>query len=144
MPNRVTPRMAAAVAVVAAVMTACSDETPSGAPAPSQSPAATASPEAAPSEAPEIRTVELSEPLDHIHGLVAVDSDRVVAGTHSGAHRISSDGSVAAQGDDRDDLMGMTGTAGTGRLVSSGHPGPGSDLNDRPTIPIPGDTGETS
>lgn len=77
---------------------------------------------------PSVNAVKLSEPIDHIHGLVAVSPDRVIAGTHSGAVSISASGQVSKSGNERDDLMGMTGEAGTESLVSSGHPGPGSSF----------------
>ena len=41
---------------------------------------------------------------------------------------ISASGQVSKSGNERDDLMGMTGEAGTESLVSSGHPGPGSSF----------------
>lgn len=92
---------------------------------------AVASPEASVPETPPASTlaitqVELSTAIDHVHGLVATDTDVVVAGTHSGARQVSRSGEVSAMGEQRDDLMGMTGEAGTQRLASSGHPGPGS------------------
>lgn len=75
-----------------------------------------------------IEAVSLSEEIAHVHGLVATDADTVVAGTHSGTRTVTRDGAVAAAGADQHDLMGMTGEAGTQRMASSGHPGPGSPL----------------
>ena len=72
--------------------------------------------------------MDLSESVEHVHGLVATGPGKVIAGTHAGAMLVSQDGSVSAQGDQRDDLMGMTGEAGTDTLASSGHPGAGSQF----------------
>lgn len=113
-------------AAVVLVVAGCAAESSEVPPSPADSPAGpSAAPSGAPG-APGVSSVRLSEELDHVHGLVAVGPDTVVAGTHGGAVTVTAAGQVSAAGDARDDLMGMTGEAGTQRLASSGHPGPGS------------------
>ena len=74
-----------------------------------------------------MQTVALNGAISHVHGLVVDAEGSVRAGTHDGVRAIGTDGTVTAVGP-QDDLMGMTGLPGTMRLVSSGHPGPGSPL----------------
>ena len=126
-----------AVATVALVVSACGTSEPatSAGPAtgtPTPSAPATPDPTLEPTPAPEpvepsVQTVALTEPISHVHGLVVDADGSVRAGTHDGVRVIDTDGTVTAVGPE-DDLMGMTGLPGTMRLVSSGHPGPGSPL----------------
>ena len=74
---------------------------------------------------PTLEQVRLSTPIPHIHGAVVDADGSVRAGTHEGIRVITRSGQVRAVGP-QDDLMGMTGEPGTARLISSGHPGPGS------------------
>lgn len=104
-------------------------------PSESTSPPATAGTASAPTSAgatadgaPTVQEVALSEALDHVHGLHVGPDGVLLAGTHTGVVAIDPAGAVTAVGPDRDDLMGMTGIPGTDTLVSSGHPGAGSDL----------------
>lgn len=100
--------------------------TPMTTPAPSQT--VPASPTASPTPAePAVQTVALSEPITHVHGLVVDAEGAVRAGTHEGVRVITEGGDVTAVGP-VDDLMGMTGQPGTMRLISSGHPGRGSQF----------------
>lgn len=87
--------------------------------------------------------VPLQPAPDHVHGLVVTDDGRLVAGTHTGVVALANDGTVSPIGASVDDFMGFTGVAGTGRLVSSGHPGEGSDLAD-PLGLIASDDGGTT
>lgn len=140
--SRVMASAIVAGLVVVGVLTGCSASDGDS------STGAVASPEVSMSEAPPaaalgITQVELAETIDHVHGLVAMDADAVVAGTHSGARAISPSGDVSPAGDAQDDLMGMTGEAGSQRLASSGHPGPGSPLPN-PVGLITSDDGGTS
>jgi len=80
------------------------------------------------SETAEVRAVRLRPALDHVHGLLATGDGTLLAGTHSGVAAITRTGSVTAVGSGADDLMGMMGIPGTDQLISSGHPGEGSDL----------------
>jgi photosystem II stability/assembly factor-like uncharacterized protein len=117
-----TTTLLAAIGVIA--LAACSS-----APDEAAVPSATATPSVSASVSPTaepITSVQLSESIDHVHGLVATGPGQLVAGTHSGAMAVAADGAVNAQGDQRDDLMGMTGVTGTNTLASSGHPGQGS------------------
>jgi hypothetical protein len=75
-----------------------------------------------------VLAVPLDPALDHVHGLVATGDGSLLAGTHSGVVTITTAGAVSRVGQAADDLMGMSGIAGTDELVSSGHPGTGSDL----------------
>ncbi len=70
----------------------------------------------------------LQPALDHVHGLLATGDGTLVAGTHSGVVAMTRAGAVTGVGPGADDLMGFTGVAGTTQLLSSGHPGTGSDL----------------
>lgn len=131
------PALAALMTTVALVVTACGTSepatsaapatgtpTPSAPPTPDPTPEPTATPE--PAE-PSVQTVALNEAISHVHGLVVDADGSVRAGTHDGVRVIDTDGTVTAVGP-QDDLMGMTGLPGTMRLISSGHPGPGSPL----------------
>jgi len=80
------------------------------------------------SSTPEVRAVRLQPALDHVHGLLATGEGTLLAGTHSGVAAITRAGAVTGVGSGADDLMGMSGIPGTNQLVSSGHPGEGSDL----------------
>ena len=129
-------------AVGAIVLTACSGATDEAATTPSASDSASAASSAS-SPAVGITTVDLSESIDHVHGLVATSEGEVVAGTHTGAVSVTSDGNVAALGDQRDDLMGMTGVAGSNELASSGHPGAGSEFPNPVGLLTSSDAGES-
>lgn len=126
----------AAAVTVALLLSACAataDDTASPAAAATTTAApSTPSPQPSPTPdepaaAPAVQQMPLSEPIEHVHGLVVDHTGAVRAGTHDGVRVIDPDGSVSAVGP-RDDLMGMTGQPGTSRLVSSGHPGPASAL----------------
>lgn len=73
-------------------------------------------------------TIALSETIDHVHGLVVAADGDLRAGTHAGVVAVAPTGDVSRIGQGQDDLMGMTGVPGTDQLLTSGHPGPGSDL----------------
>jgi hypothetical protein len=131
------PAVAALMTTVALVVTACGTSepatsaapatgtpTPSAPPTPDPTPEPTATPE--PAE-PMVQSVALNEAISHVHGLLVDADGSVRAGTHDGVRVIDTDGTVTAVGP-QDDLMGMTGLPGTMRLISSGHPGPGSPL----------------
>jgi hypothetical protein len=131
------PAVAGLIATVALVASACGTNEPATSAAPATgtpTPSATLTPDPTlePTPTPEpaepsVQTVTLTEPISHVHGLVVDADGSVRAGTHDGVRVISTDGVVTAVGP-QDDLMGMTGLPGTMRLVSSGHPGPGSPL----------------
>jgi hypothetical protein len=133
----VRPAVAALVATVALVGAACGTSETATSAAPSTrtpTPSAPATPEPTPEPTPtaepaepSVQPVALSDPISHVHGLVVDADGSVRAGTHDGVRVIGTDGSVTAVGP-QDDLMGMTGLPGTMRLISSGHPGPGSPL----------------
>jgi hypothetical protein len=72
--------------------------------------------------------VRLSTPINHAHGLVVSRDGSLLVGTHTGIMTVNLDGTASRVGTVDDDLMGMTGVPGTGRLVSSGHPGASSDM----------------
>lgn len=73
-----------------------------------------------------VSTTALSPQVDHLHGLHILADGSVVAGTHSGLVSIGADGATARIGALDDDLMGLTGIAGTDTILSSGHPGKSS------------------
>lgn len=76
---------------------------------------------------PRLTTMQLNPELDHLHGL-HVDADgTVLAGTHSGLLALAPSGNTTRVGTSDDDLMGLSGVAGSDLLFSSGHPGPSSD-----------------
>lgn len=76
---------------------------------------------------PRLTTMQLNPELDHLHGL-HVDADgTVLAGTHSGLIALAPSGNTTRIGTSDDDLMGLSGVAGSDLLFSSGHPGPSSD-----------------
>lgn len=77
---------------------------------------------------PGVETIEIEGALDHVHGIVVTDEGTLLLGTHTGVAALTTDGTLTRVGDGRDDHMGMSGIPGTSRLVSSGHPGPGSAL----------------
>lgn len=107
--------------------------TPTGPPTPSGTVAA---------PAPRVQTTSLSEPIEHVHGLVVDDAGSLRAGTHDGVRVIDPDETVAVVGPG-DDLMGMTGQPGIRRLVSSGHPGPDSPLPNPVGLIASDDGGQT-
>lgn len=127
-----TPAVTVAALMTAAlVLTACSSGAqpqPSAATTPT-SPAAgsSATSSTSPSTAV-VRVVRLSTSIDHAHGLVVSDDGTLLVGTHTGVMSVRPDGKAARVGAIDHDLMGMTGIPGTGRLISSGHPGASSDL----------------
>ncbi len=145
--------LAAMAATVALVLTACGASEPTVGAAPSTTtpttdaaqstpgPATASTPVPEPAE-PSVQTVSLSEPISHVHGLVADADGSVRAGTHEGVRIIDLDGTVGAVGP-QDDLMGMTGLPGTMRLISSGHPGAGSTLPNPVGLIRSDDGGET-
>lgn len=105
----------AVAAVTALTLTACSSgsakpTTPTGASAASASQGT-------------VQRVQLADEIDHAHGLVVTVDGSLLVGTHTGIVKVGSDGSTAKVGRVDDDLMGMTGVPGTGRLITSGHPG---------------------
>lgn len=121
--------VAAGVAVVLVAGCSSTDSPPlSPSSSPSSAEASATSPSASPLVARGVVATDLSEQIEHVHGLVATGEDTVVAGTHDGARTVDAGGKVSSPGEDRDDLMGMTGEAGSQKLASSGHPGPGSSL----------------
>ena len=120
-------------ATLALVATACGTGEQSAGSGATPAPSATGSTAtAAPSDSavgaptkPTVETIDLDATISHVHGLVVDGDGSLRAGTHEGVRVITTEGKVSAVGPS-DDLMGMTGTPGTGRLISSGHPGPGS------------------
>lgn len=95
----------------------------------SPAPGAAAEPEAAASSPPPAaESIPVGGALHHVHGIVVVDDDSLLLGTHTGVVSLSTDGTMAPVGEGKDDHMGMSGVPGTDRLVSSGHPGVGSRL----------------
>lgn len=131
--------------VVAAIgllaLTACSATSTDALPSSAES--ASSATGGSASSVPAISSIDLSRPIDHVHGLVATGPGQLVAGTHSGAMRVRADGSVSAQGEQRDDLMGMTGVTDTDRLVSSGHPGAESEFPNPMGLLTSSDAGKT-
>lgn len=126
-------RVLASLAVLATLTTAGCTDAPVTTDTPAPAPTAIDSqpvPGASDADdrAPSVQEIRLSEPLDHVHGLVTTGQGTLLAGTHSGVVAITTDGAVTRVGDSRDDLMGMTGVPGTTMLASSGHPGAGSAL----------------
>lgn len=107
------------LAVAALTLAGCgaADNTPSAQDAPTASAAA---------DATLVSTTVLSPQVDHLHGLHVMADGSVVAGTHSGLFSIGADGATARVGSLDDDLMGLTGIAGTDTILSSGHPGKSS------------------
>ncbi len=85
------------------------------------------SPDPTPPRTPSVPTVQLTPELHHLHGLHINAQGTVLAGTHTGLFAIeSTGGNTERVGDSDDDLMGLTGVAGTDTIVSSGHPGKSS------------------
>ncbi|WP_068163741.1 F510_1955 family glycosylhydrolase [Rhodococcus phenolicus] len=84
------------------------------------------SPDPTPPRTPSVPTVQLTPELHHLHGLHINAQGTVLAGTHTGLFAIESTGNTERVGDSDDDLMGLTGVAGTDTIVSSGHPGKSS------------------
>ncbi|WP_280461182.1 F510_1955 family glycosylhydrolase [Nocardia carnea] len=70
--------------------------------------------------------VELTPPLDHLHGLHLAADGTILAGTHTGLFALAADGTTTRIGASDDDFMGLTGAPGTDHLFASGHPGPSS------------------
>ncbi|MBF6094967.1 exo-alpha-sialidase [Nocardia cyriacigeorgica] len=70
--------------------------------------------------------VELTPPLDHLHGLHLTADETILAGTHTGLFALAADGTTTRIGASDDDFMGLTGAPGTDHLFASGHPGPSS------------------
>ena len=127
-PSSAIAGLVAVVALTAAACTAQPAEPTTASPtseAPSQPPASGDAPEPAPAG---VDQIALSEPLDHVHGLLVAGDGTLRVGTHTGLAAVTTDGTVSRVGTSRDDLMGMTGVPGTDRLASSGHPGAGSAL----------------
>lgn len=127
-----TPAVTVAVMMAATlVLTACSSGAqpqPTAATTPtSPAAASSATPPSSPATAT-VREVRLSTRIDHAHGLVVSDDGTLLVGTHTGVMSVRPDGKTARVGAIDQDLMGMTGIPGTGRLISSGHPGASSDL----------------
>lgn len=125
-------RYPALVALTALTLgiTACGSQTPTSGAASDTQTGSSSSPTETPTgnKRPLVSEVPLSGAISHTHGVVAVDEETVLAGTHEGLVRISTDGVTEPVGDVRDDFMGMTGRAGGDLLATSGHPGAGSDL----------------
>ncbi len=121
--------VAGLMVVVVLAVSACTSQPEPASPSPTSAVAATppASGDAAAVPAGVDETA-LSEPLDHVHGLLVTGEGTLLAGTHTGAVAVTTDGTVSRVGSSRDDLMGMTGIPGTDTLASSGHPGVGSDF----------------
>lgn len=61
----------------------------------------------------------------HVHGIVRSPAGATLVGTHAGLYAAGADGALTRVGDD-DDYMGLA-SLPSGVLLSSGHPGPGSD-----------------
>lgn len=61
----------------------------------------------------------------HVHGLARASSGTLLVGTHAGLYASGADGVLSRVGGD-DDYMGLAALP-SGSLLSSGHPGPGSD-----------------
>ncbi|MBF6097704.1 exo-alpha-sialidase [Nocardia cyriacigeorgica] len=70
--------------------------------------------------------VELTPPLDHLHGMHLAADGTILAGTHTGLFALAADGTTTRVGASDDDFMGLTGAPGTDHLFASGHPGPSS------------------
>lgn len=69
-------------------------------------------------------SVALEPALTHLHGLHVTPGRTLLAGTHTGLFSIDpATGATARVGDSDDDLMGLTGVAGSDTLFASGHPG---------------------
>ena len=77
---------------------------------------------------PSLSTVDLAQPLDHVHAVVLAGGDLLV-GTHTGVVEVDpASGATTLRGTSRDDFMGLAVSGST--LVASGHPGAGSSLPD--------------
>ena len=75
-----------------------------------------------------LTTIDLAQPLDHVHAVVLAGGDLLV-GSHTGLVEIDpASGATALRGTSRDDFMGLA-VSGS-MLVASGHPGEGSSLPD--------------
>jgi hypothetical protein len=133
-----TAAAALTAAGVAVTLTACSTDAPTrpaGSAATSTSTApptslstATATAAATAAATAGVQRVRLSTPIDHAHGLVVSEDGSLLVGTHTGVMMVDTNGAAARVGTVADDLMGMTAVPGTGRLISSGHPGASSDM----------------
>lgn len=75
----------------------------------------------------------------HVHGIASTGAGGVVIGTHGGLYALARDGALARVGDP-DDVMGLAALP-SGVLLSSGHPGPGSDEPDPLGLRRSGDGG---
>jgi hypothetical protein len=138
--------LAAATAAALAVTGCSADADPDASRPATGSGAATTgpgAPEPSAGVAADVRSVPLDPGIDHAHGLIVASDRTLLAGTHSGVVAIAPDGRVTRVGSTADDLMGMTGIPGTDRLVSSGHPGPGSDLPNPVGLIVSDDGGVT-
>jgi hypothetical protein len=128
-----TATVALLAAAVAVTLTACSTDAstrPAGSAAASTSMASPTSMATAAAASTDggVQRVRLSTPIDHAHGLVVAQDGTLLVGTHTGIMTVGPDGTASRVGRVDDDLMGMTGVPGTGRLISSGHPGASSDM----------------
>lgn len=107
------------------LVTSCANGTDTTVPQPT--PTTAVSEKAQEAAAVTVATIALSQSIEHVHGLVVDGAGAVRAGTHEGVRVVTPTGEVTAVGPS-DDLMGMTGQPGTMRLISSGHPGLGSQF----------------
>jgi hypothetical protein len=127
---RLTRPITAALVVLAALAPAgCGTAADSSATAPranATTPNASATAPGAGATATAAGAARLPAEAGHIHGLTVDASGTVVLGTHEGAYAVTSGGVQRLTGATVD-LMGFA-AAGAGRLVASGHPGPGADL----------------
>ena len=75
-----------------------------------------------------LSTIDLAQPLDHVHAVVLAGGDLLV-GSHTGVVEVDPvTGATSLRGTSRDDFMGLAVSGAT--LVASGHPGAGSSLPD--------------
>jgi photosystem II stability/assembly factor-like uncharacterized protein len=126
---RLTRPITAALVVLAALAPAgCGTAADSSATAPRANATAPRANATAPGASATATAAAARLPADagHIHGLTVDASGTVVLGTHEGAYTVTSGGVQRLTGVTVD-LMGFA-AAGAGRLVASGHPGPGADL----------------
>lgn len=73
-------------------------------------------------------SVSLPPEAGHVHGIVRTPAGTTVVGTHAGLYAAGPDGALTRVGDDAD-YMGLA-VLPSGVLLSSGHPGPGTDEPD--------------
>jgi hypothetical protein len=123
--GRVTALVAGSLLATAVFAGCGSDDQNSADPAADSPPAAVSTTGGSNQKAP----VASISGAEHIHGLGVNPGDgAILIASHNGLWQVAPGASEAEQvGDSRDDLMGFT-VLGPDRFLSSGHPGPGSDL----------------